>query len=379
MRYSTVRLAISTLLIVAISMGAFPQSGRKVQREVVPPQTKPVPTTEAKPLPALVVEATAENVIKVNTTLIPIPVTVTDRSGRYVPFLKQKDFVVYEDGIRQEIAHFSDDWVPFHIVLMLDTSDSEKEAKRAILQAATDFVEGLRPNDRVMITTFDGNDKTLCEFTNDRAVLRRAIQESTKNKFMRMNTSLNTRLHNVLTRSLAPIEGRKAIVLFTDGMDREAFTCSPSREEMMRNSGAEVRLPQRTFNLVEENGVVIYPIIHNESVPLQRAGRGWPGTGTTFPSQTGFPHRLIFLGTESRNDLRQLAEFSAGRYFNANTMKELIAAFKDIAEDIGHQYTLGYYPSKALQPGQFHHLSVKVNGEDVRVRARQTYRVPKNG
>ncbi|MBL8207534.1 MAG: VWA domain-containing protein [Blastocatellia bacterium] len=371
-----VRPAFSLLLIVAISLVSFPQSGRKVQREVAPPQTKPAPTSDVKPLPSPIAEAAAENTIRVNTTLIPVPVTVTDRSGRYVPFLKAKDFVVYEDGIRQEIAHFSDDWVPFHLVLMLDTSDSEGEKKRAILQAATEFVETLRPNDRVMVTTFDGNNKTLCDFTNDRAVLRAAIQQASKNRFLRMNTSLNTMLHNVVRNSLAPIEGRKAVVLFTDGMDQEAFTCTPSREEMMRNS-TEFHLPQRTFNLVEENDVVIYPIIHNESVPLPRAVRGWPGTGTTFPNASGIPHRSIVLGTASRNDLKKLADFSAGRYFNADTMNEVTRAFKDIAEDLGHQYTLGYYPSKALQPGQFHHLSVSVNGEAVRVRARQSYRVPK--
>jgi VWFA-related protein len=181
----------------------------------------------------------------------------------------------------------------------------------------------------------------------------------------------------VLTQNLLQVEGRKAIVLFTDGMDREAFSCAPSREEMMRDNVSAVRLPQRTFNLVEENDVVIYPIIHNESVPLQRAVRGWPGSGTTFPSASGIPHRSIFLGTESRNDLRQLADFSAGRYFNADTKREVAQAFQDIAQDLGHQYTLGYYPTKALSPGQFHHLSVRVNGEAVRVRARQSYRVPK--
>ncbi len=377
MRDYSVRPIVSLLLIVAISLVSFPQSGRKVQRVVTPPETKPAPASEAKPLPAPVAEPSADNTIKVNTTLIPVPVTVTDRSGRYVPFLKQKDFVVYEDGIRQDIAHFSDDWVPFHIVLMLDTSDSDKHKKQAILYAATEFIESLRPADRVMVTTFDGNNKTLCEFTNDRAVLREAIQQAAKDKFIRLNTSLNTRLHNILTQTLAPMEGRKAVVLFTDGMDREAFTCAPSREEMMREP-TEVRLPQRTFNLVEENDVLIYPIIHNESVPLQRAIRGgWSGTGTTFPSASGVPHRSIFLGTESRNDLRRLADFSAGRYFNADTVREVTQAFKDIAEDLGHQYTLGYYPAKPLQPGQFHHLSVRVNGEDVRVRARQSYRVPK--
>lgn len=376
MRDYSVRPLVSLLLIVAISLVSFPQSGRKVQREVVPPPTKPVPNSEAKPLPAPVAEAVTDNTIRVNTTLIPVPVTVTDGSGRYVPFLKAKDFVVYENGIRQEIAHFSDDWVPFHVVLMLDTSDSEDDAKRAILQAATEFVESLRPNDRVMVTTFDGNNKTLCDFTDDRTVLRAAIQQASKNRFLRMNTSLNTMLHNVLRNNLAPIEGRKAVILFTDGMDREAFTCTPSREEMLRNA-PEFHLPQRTFNLVEENDVVIYPIIHNESVPLQRAVRGWPGTGTTFPSASGIPQRSILLGAASRNDLKKLADFSAGRYFNADTMREVKQAFKDVAEDLGHQYMLGYYPTKILQPGQLHHLSVSVNGEAVRVRARQSYRVPK--
>ena len=377
MRDYTVRPIVSILLIVAISFVSFPQSGRKVQREVPPPDTKPTPSSEAKSLSTPIVEPSDENTIKVNTTLIPVPVTVTDHAGRYVPFLKKQDFFVYEDGIRQEVAHFSDDWVPFHIVLMLDTSDSRDEKKRAILQAATNFVADLRPNDRVMVTTFDGNNKTLCEFTNDHAVLTTAIQQAAKNKFVRLNTSLNARLHHVLTQNLAPIAGRKAVVLFTDGMDREAFTCSPSREEMMRDSVTEVRLPQRTFNLVEENDVVIYPIIHNESVPMQRAVRGWPGTGTTFPSPSGLPHRSILLGTGSRNDLKKLAEFSAGRAFNADTMNEVTQAFAQIAEDLGHQYTLGYYPSKALQPGQFHHLTVNVTGDSVRVRARQSYRVPR--
>jgi Ca-activated chloride channel homolog len=378
MRDFSVRPALSFLLVVAISFVSFPQSGRKVQREVAAPEAKPAPVSEPKSLPTPAAELSAENTIKVNTTLIPVPVTVTDQAGRYVPFLKKQDFVVYEDGIRQDIAHFSDDWVPFHIVLMLDTSDSRDETKRAILQAATNFVADLRPNDRVMVTTFDGNNKTLCDFTDDRAALTAAIQQAAKNKFIRLNTSLNTRLHNVLTQNLAPIAGRKAIVLFTDGMDREAFTCAPSREEMMREP-TEVRLPQRTFNLVEENDVVIYPIIHTENVPLQRAMRGWPGTGTTFPSPSGIPNRSILLGTGSRNDLKKLAEFSAGRAFNADTMKDVTAAFAQIAEDLGHQYTLGYYPAKALQPGQFHHLSVNVKGESVRVRARQSYRVPKKG
>ncbi|HEX4949803.1 MAG TPA: VWA domain-containing protein [Blastocatellia bacterium] len=377
MRDYSVRPLVSLLLVVAISLVSFPQSGRKVQREVPAPEPKPAPAPEAKSLSAPLAEPAAENTIRVNTTLIPVPVTVTDQAGRYVPFLKKQDFIVYEDGMRQEVAHFSDDWVPFHIVLMLDTSDSEKHAKQSILHAATQFVESLRPNDRVMVTTFDGNNKTLCEFTSNRAVLREAIAQASKNKFVRLNTSLNTRLHHILTQSLAPVEGRKAVVLFTDGMDREAFTCAPSREEMMRDRASEVRLPQRTFNLVEENDVVIYPIIHNESVPLQRGIRGWPGTGTTFPSEVGLPQRSILLGTESRNDLRKLAEFSAGRYFNADTMREVAQAFKDIAEDLGHQYTLGYYPTKTLVPGQFHHLSVRVNGEAVRVRARQSYRVPK--
>lgn len=382
MRDYSVRSLFSLLLIVSISLVSFPQSGRKVQREVAPPESKSAPVSEAKQIVAPVdkaAETSAENTIKVNTTLIPVPVTVTDGSGRYVPFLKQKDFVIYEDGIRQDVAHFSDDWVPFHIVLMLDTSDSNKHAKQSILYSATKFVEGLRPNDRVMVATFDGNNKNLCEFTNDHNVVREAIQQASKDRFLRVNSSLNTRLHNVLKQNLAPIEGRKAIVLFTDGMDREAFTCAPSRDAVMREE-AEVRLPDRTFHLVEENDVMIYPIVFNEAPLPQRVATPWPGSGRImFPGSRGIglPDRLIVLGSESRNDLRKLADFSAGRYFNADSMTDVQKAFKDIAEDLGHQYTLGYYPSRPLQPGQFHHLSVSVNGESVKVRSRQSYRVPK--
>lgn len=369
----SLRQFFSLLLLTAFSFAVFSQSGRKVQWPGSPaPAASPTP--EAQPAP--VVEASGENTIRVNTTLIPVPVSVTDRAGRFVPFLKPKDFVVYEDGVRQEIAHFSDDWTAFHIVLMLDTSDSQGEAKRAILQAATNFIENLRPQDQVQVTTFDGNNKTLCEFTNDRAALREAVQQAAKNRFLRLHTSLNTMLHKVITTNLAKIEGRKAVVLFTDGMDQESFSCVPSREEVMRNN-TEFHLPQRTFNLVEENDVVIYPIIHNQDVPLQSDIRSWPRIPTTFPSASGIPNRSVWLGNASRNDLKKLADFSAGRYFNADTIREVATAFDRIAEDLGHQYTLGYYPNKSLSPGAFHHLRVKVQGEDVQVRARQSYRVPK--
>ena len=123
-------------------------------------------------------EVEAGDVIKVETTLVTLPVSVMDRDGRYVPNLRKEDFRLWEDGTEQQVAFFSSVDKPFSVVLMIDTSGSTRFRLEAIQDAAIAFTNQLRSDDRVMIVSFDDQIRVLSAFTSDRGRLRDAIRRT---------------------------------------------------------------------------------------------------------------------------------------------------------------------------------------------------------
>ena len=163
--------------------------------------------------------------IKMDTSLVSIPVSVLDRDGKFVPSLKKRDFRLYEDGVEQEIESFNSVETPFHVVLVLDTSNSTMFKLEDIQNAAFAFVKQLRRDDQVMVVSFDSKVRFHSEFTNDYDELRQAIYET--------RTGGSTKLYEAVDKvvdRLEPIQGRKAIVRFTDGVD------TASRERSRRRS-----------------------------------------------------------------------------------------------------------------------------------------------
>src|ERR1051326_1861846 len=128
--------------------------------------------------PAPPEEVDAGDIVKVDTTLVTIPVSVMDRDGRYVPNLLKDDFRIWEDGVEQEVAFFQSVDKPFSVVLMLDTSPSTQCRLDDIQNAAIDFINQLRPDDRVMVVSFNDDIKILSDFTTDRSKLRRAVEHA---------------------------------------------------------------------------------------------------------------------------------------------------------------------------------------------------------
>lgn len=180
-----------------------------------------------------------DDTIRIDTSLVTIPVIVSDRSNVYIPDIRQDEFEIFEDGVRQEISFFAATKEPFHVVLMIDTSASTQEKLGSIQQAARSFVTQLQPADRVKVIQFDDRVDDLCKFTSDRAELDRVINSTRSGE--------GTKLYDAVTlaiNSLKRIKGRKAIVLFTDGVD---WHSDYSRFE--QNTGA-----------IEESEVIVYPI-----------------------------------------------------------------------------------------------------------------------
>lgn len=194
----------------------------------------------------------ASDSYKIDTNLVTIPVIASTRSGLYVADLRKEDFSIFEDGVKQELAFFATVNAPFHVVLTLDTSASTQEKLDQIQAAAIAFVEQLQPEDRVKVVSFDDQVRDLNEFTSDKALLRAAIKRTAPGK--------NTKLYDAMERSLSalyPVKGRRAIVLFTDGVDwhsdRAVF------EDALRG--------------LDESGIIVYPIRYDTRAETEQLAR----------------------------------------------------------------------------------------------------------
>jgi Ca-activated chloride channel homolog len=387
--------ALALLLLAALVLPALAQSNRVRRPAAPPPDAEPQKAEPARPAPpkaepppraekatpeeaAAAAAAGEEGTIKVETSLVTIPASVMDRDGRFAPNLTKRDFQIYEDGVEQEVEGFAAVEAPFHVVLLLDTSRSTLFRLEDIQQAAVTFVEQLRSQDKVMIVSFDDKIWIDSEFTSDRARLRRAIYGT--------RTGGSTKLYDavdlVITERLNKVEGRKAIVLFTDGVDTTSRLASA----------------RSTLERVEESSTLVYPIQYDTEGdmgpsifgggggrggppiinpwPFPRGGGGgggrrWPLISYQFPGGRGSGPGDYSRATSY---LREMALRSGGRHQQADTINNLYDAFASIAEELRHQYALSYYPTNAARDGSFRRVRVRVRQEGLVVRARDGYR-----
>lgn len=156
-----------------------------------------------------------DEVIKIETNLVAFPVSVLDRDGRFITGLQQKDFQILENGVPQKIEYFQSVEQPFTVILMIDVSPSTQYRIEEIQDAAIAFVNQLRPADRVMVMAFDERVQILSPVTNNRRILVNAIRQANFGD----GTSLYEAVDYAINQELRRIQGRKAIVLFTDGVD----------------------------------------------------------------------------------------------------------------------------------------------------------------
>src|SRR5687767_8540254 len=211
-----------------------------------PNNRQPEPQTEQAP--AGPEEVDAGDIIRVNTTLVTIPVSVMDRDGRYIPNLQKEDFRIWEDNVEQDVAFFASVDKPFSVVLMLDTSPSTQFRLEEIQDAAISFVNQLRADDKVMVVSFNQDVKVQCDFTTDRAKLQRAIYKANTDS----GTSIYDAVDIVINKHLARTQGRKAIVLFTDGVD----------------TTSDKATYESTVMDAEELDALIYPVQYNTAFDM---------------------------------------------------------------------------------------------------------------
>src|SRR5262245_27017466 len=167
-------------------------------------------------------EVDPDDVIRVKTTLVNSPVLVIGRDGKFVPNLRREDFEVFENGVKQEITYFAPVNNPFTVAILIDTSRSALFDLEDIQDAAIAFVDKMRPKDRALVVSFSSDVKVLTEVTSDREALRNAIRNARPGGSSRVYDAI----HFALANRLARLQGRTALILFTDGVDNDSRTAT---------------------------------------------------------------------------------------------------------------------------------------------------------
>lgn len=287
--------------------------------------------------------ADEEETITVETNLVTIPVSVFDRNGLYIPNLQQSDFKIFENGEAQEIAYFGTTDKPFTVVLLLDTSLSTEYKIEEIQNSAIAFTNQLKPQDKVIVIEFDGNVNVLSEITNDRTKLHKAIRKAD----FGFGTSLYDSVDYTFRRVLNKIEGRKAIVLFTDGVD----------------TTSDKSTYDDTVYQAQETDVMIFPIYYY-TLPNQRPTYGNIIIRENTPEEYA-------VGKKYLDDL---ALSTGGRVFRPDSTEGgLTSTFESIAEELRRQYNIGYYPQEAGKIGERKQIRVRVDRPNLVIRARDSY------
>ena len=275
-----------------------------------------------------------DDVVRVNTDLVVLNVTVTDKSGQYVKGLKASDFKVYEDGVEVQpnmIASFSVQESPYAAVVLLDSSGSMEARFSLARSAAIRFLDGLRPEDVAAVYKFDTKVERVQEFSGGRDLAPIAYAIHAKGM-----TTLNDAIVTA-SKSLAERpEVRKAIVVLSDGMD----TFSKASNDKAVESALAV-------------GANIYAV---DMSSLEMGGSA---------------------RRQSALSLKGFAEKTGGKFIETPGGPALRDAFTGIADELGHQYTIAYRPVNKKRDGKWRTLEVKVSRSDLSVRTRKGYRAPK--
>lgn len=323
-------------------------------------------------------EVAEGEVVRVNTSLVTVPVSVLDRQGRFIPDLKREDFRVFENGVEQPIAYWEPADKPFTVALLLDTSPSTQFHLWQIKEAAIAFAKQLRPQDRVLIVSFNDQVLLLTEVTNDMNVISAVIEQNAQ---MGNATRLYDAVHLVIKERLNKIKGRKAIVLFTDGVDTASFQANyPSTMREVEELDALIYPVQydttdylRAMQSVGQGNVTVVTTTSNGpfSTTTSRVTYGTPGTanGQPLPGATQADY------DRANQYLKELADKTAGRLYHANDTTQLAEAFSRIADELRRQYSLGYYPQDgdASNPAR-RQIKVRVNRPNLAVKARDSYK-----
>jgi Ca-activated chloride channel homolog len=339
------------------------------------------------------------DVVRVETQLVSVPAFVTDKAGHPITGLALRNFAVFEDGKPVNVTNFATTEVPFEIALLLDTSGSTRDEIGLIRAAANAFIGALRAGDRVAIVAFNNlprKDSTvaavevLSPLTSDRKTLRSALNG--------IGASSGTPFYDALGRIADQVfheppredlRGRRAVVALTDGVDSSSDgDYEAARAKLTRAGVASYFIQLSTEDYVEDrllkdcqdDGRLSLSAKQLERFRRLFVPKAQREDYQDFCRLGQFERMDISrqLYNLARREMNELASRSGGKNFAALSLQDARAAFEQVANEIGMQYSLGYYPANKTRDGLYRKIRVELHGvKDGSVRAREGYFAPK--
>jgi Ca-activated chloride channel homolog len=323
-------------------------------------------------------------VIRVNTDFVSIDVKAIDRAGgRTVGGLKAKDFVVFENGVRQQIANFSEEDVPFNLALLIDTSGSTRDDVSMMRRAALRFLDELRPQDRIAIIQFNKQVELLADLTSDRAKVEEALGKLKPGS----GTSYYDALLLTIEDVFKEVSGRKAIVALTDGVDSYGFTTYEQILPKLESVGAGAYFLELDTEQFTQAGMMRDCIDESHfefsSKQLKKYLKEYVKGGSELDYHK---HCLLQkmermqinrrLYESARRELREFAKQTGGRVYPVKSLEQLEPAYSQIAAEIRTQYSIAYYPKNDRHDGKWRALKVEIKRPGVEAHTRPGYRAP---
>lgn len=301
--------------------------------------------------------------IRIQVEMVSIPVVVTDQTGNHIRDLKKDDFRIFEDGVAQEISGFAAVEEPISVALTIDTSGSTEFQLSRIRQEAIRFIRLLRDDDSIAVVSFADQVTLLEPFNIYHKKNPEALRSLKPGGLSAVYEAVWLSLEQVLQLEY----GRKALVLFSDGVDNRSETVTEEETlELARKTESTIYCIYFNTNKDRPKRMprIIDPALERFASPLLAQ---WP----PIKIPTGRGNNPEYAA--GREYLSQLAQRSGGLLVDASRIENLSAAFGRIAQELRSQYSLGYYPKDTKHDRRFRKIEVKVNRPGVTARTRQGY------
>jgi Ca-activated chloride channel homolog len=345
------RLFIGVLLLTLMAGVAMPQSGRRL------PSANPQGAGSG-----------SDDSVKLRADEVLLNVTVADPYGHLATDLAKNDFIIAEDGQRQDIASFLISSVPVNVVLMLDASGSVAGAISSLREAATNFLDKLGPEDKVAVIEFHTNVELIQDWTSKMDDVRHALAWRFKPGMVRTaegntqygSTALYDALYSTADEQLAKVQGRKAVILLTDGDDTSSkITYQQSLDAIIR-SGAVVYVVSKARQFINE-------------IKSQYGGKMGRVFGTGRVAD-----RVIAEFENAERLMTDLTARTGGRIFSPLRDEEMKDVYGQVAQELKNQYILTYVSKNEQRDGRLRHVKVFLTRAGYDARTRDSYYAPKN-
>ena len=302
-------------------------------------------------------------VLEIDVNLVVLNITVVDENQGNVTSLTKNDFLIYEDGIRQDIANFFPVEAPFKLVLVVDTSISTRKNLSLIKTAAGNFAKELRPKDEIALAETHFFSQEVQGFTNDRKILRKAIKRLSTYPYG------GSRVYDGMAmalRSLQPIKGgRKAIVVLSDGMENSSNINFDELQKLFAKENA-VLYPITIVNK-DRQKAILENYIHQHKNEIEN-----PYVKNARVSLSVL-EEVYKIQIERLN---QLSSQTGGKIFLVNDLSDLSGEYSNVAHELRNTFSLAYYSNNKASQGGMRKIRVEVGNPKFQVRTRSGYYVP---